>query len=240
LVERLGLVPGARFLDVGCGTGRLAEWVAGRIGANVVGVDPLADRIALARTRAPELRFEIGRAEDLGALTDASFDAACLSAVFHWVEDKARALAELARVLCPGGRLGVTTRAQELKSGGTLADVLASLLGRTPYRGRTARAVSGRGATLTELIALLQEAGFALDELHVVRRQHWHTSGEDVLDFYDSSTFGNFLTFAPDELRPQLRADLAAAFEARREPEGIRVEDHGVMVLATRQAPERR
>ncbi len=238
LVERLALAPGARFLDVGCGTGRLAEWVAGRIGPNVVGVDPLPDRVALARARAPGLRFEVGRAEDLAAFPGASFDGACLSAVLHWVEDKAGALAELARVLCPGGRLGITTRARELKRAGTLSEVLAGLLGRAPYRGALSRGVDTvRGATLTEIVSLLHEAGFALDELHVVRRRQWHARGEDVLDFYDSSTFGNFLAFAPDELRRQLRADLVAAFEARREPEGIRLEDHGVMVVATRRAP---
>ena len=80
--------------------------IAERVGptGKVVGVDPLAERIALARARAPGIRFEVGQAEDLGVFTDESFDVVCLSAVFHWVEDKPKALAEIRRVLCPGGR----------------------------------------------------------------------------------------------------------------------------------------
>ncbi len=107
LVQALQLAPGERLLDVGCGTGRLAEWIAGRTGLEVAGIDPLPERIALARERAPALRFEVGRAEDLGAFADASFDAVCMSAVLHWVAEKARALAEVRWVPRPGRRLGV-------------------------------------------------------------------------------------------------------------------------------------
>src|SRR6185436_17144255 len=77
LVERLGLEEGARVLDVGCGTGRLARWMAERLGprGSVVGIDPLEHRISVARSHAGAARFEVGQAEDLGAFADASFDA---------------------------------------------------------------------------------------------------------------------------------------------------------------------
>src|SRR5438105_795941 len=47
LVERLELEVGARVLDVGCGTGRLARWIGERLGpkGSIVGIDPLEDRI---------------------------------------------------------------------------------------------------------------------------------------------------------------------------------------------------
>src|SRR5262245_54554766 len=76
LVERLGLEQGTRVLDVGCGTGRLAQWIAERVGTGgvVAGVDPLEERIHIARSRAGAVRFEVGQAEDLHAFEDASFD----------------------------------------------------------------------------------------------------------------------------------------------------------------------
>jgi SAM-dependent methyltransferase len=48
LVERLELRSGNRVLDIGCGTGRLAEWIAEIVGpdGNVVGIDPLPERVA--------------------------------------------------------------------------------------------------------------------------------------------------------------------------------------------------
>jgi arsenite methyltransferase len=237
LVERLDLKPGEQVLDIGCGTGRLGEWIAGRIGPNVVGIDPLPERIALARARAPALRFEVGRAEQLGTFAGGSFDAVCLSAVLHWIEDKARALAEIARLLRPGGRLGLTTQAKELQRQGTLAEVGGPLLGRLPYRdyAKQAGAVL-RAATLTEIVTLLREASLELRELHVTERRQWHARGEDVVAFFESSTFGNFLSSVPDDLRPQLRKDLVSAFDARHSAEGILIKDYGVLVVADRAA----
>src|SRR5215472_4498318 len=94
LVERLGIEQGARVLDIGCGTGRLAQCIAERVGpkGSVAGVDPLEQRIAIARARGGAVRYEVGQAEDLGAFVDASFDVVCMSAVFHWVSDKPKAL----------------------------------------------------------------------------------------------------------------------------------------------------
>ncbi|HEY4159587.1 MAG TPA: methyltransferase domain-containing protein, partial [Polyangiaceae bacterium] len=59
LVERLGLQEGARVLDVGCGTGRLTHWLAERVGTNgaVIGIDPLEERIQLARSHGGAARF---------------------------------------------------------------------------------------------------------------------------------------------------------------------------------------
>src|SRR5258708_17201527 len=109
LVGRLDVKEGDRVLDVGCGTGRLARWIASITGAaGVVGIDPLVDRVQVARTNSQGIAFEVGSAEDLGAFADGSFDVVCMSAVFHWVADKPEALRGVRRVLKPGGRLGPT------------------------------------------------------------------------------------------------------------------------------------
>ncbi len=236
LVERLG--PASRILDVGCGTGRLVEWIVQHDGdVTAAGVDPLPDRIEIARSRCPAARFEVGQAEDLGAFADASFDAVCMSAVLHWVADKPKALAEARRVLRPGGRVGVTTIPHELGGAGTIAHVLLPLLQRAPYAGKvdlTAITFARHGTTVTDLVKLVMGAGLELVELHVMQRNRHHASGADLVDFLEASSFGNFLRIVSEDLRPALRADLAAAFDANKGPDGVASRDWGVLFVAAR------
>ncbi|MGA7124372.1 MAG: methyltransferase domain-containing protein [Polyangiaceae bacterium] len=237
LVERLELRSGNRVLDIGCGTGRLAEWIAEIVGpdGNVVGIDPLPERVAIARARARRASFEIGRAEDLCAFAAGSFDAVCMSAVFHWVSDKPKALAEVKRVLRSGGRLGVTTLPKELIGASTVTEVCAPVFSRHPYSERvdlSALALVSRGHTTTELISMVLASGLELVELSIRQRTRAIPNGEAVVDFVESSSFGNFLRIVPEELRAPLKADLANAFEARRGPEGIAVRNHGTTFVA--------
>jgi SAM-dependent methyltransferase len=98
--------PAGRVLDAACGTGRYSEWLAAH-GHEVVGVDASPDMLAKARAKLPQARFEVG---DLAALPlpDASVDAAlCALALVH-LPDLRPALAELARVVRPGGRVVVS------------------------------------------------------------------------------------------------------------------------------------
>jgi arsenite methyltransferase len=240
LVDRMGVKAGDRVLDVGCGTGRLARWLGDRVGptGKVVGIDPLVERVTLARSQStPGVTFEVGRAEDLSAYGDASFDAVCLSAVFHWVSDKPKALTEVKRVLVCGGKVGATTVPRETLGASSATAVCASVLALPRYAGKadlSALAVASRGNTATELVGLILEAGLELIELHVVQRIRVHPSGEDAVDFFESSSFGNFLRIVPDDLRPALRADLVAAFDARKGPEGIVMRDYGAVFVAAR------
>jgi ubiquinone/menaquinone biosynthesis C-methylase UbiE len=242
LVERLEVKAGDRVLDVGCGTGRLARWTAERVGptGHVTGIDPLPERVAIAREHAAGLAgvsFQLGQAEDLGAFAESSFDAVSMSAVLHWVADKAKALAEIRRVLRAHGRVGITTISRELLVAGTVTKVLTPVLANPPYADRvdlSGLAIASRGHTTSELVGLVLESGLDLAELHVVQRSRSHATGEDALDFLEASAFGNFLRIVPEELRPQLRADLVAAFEARRGPEGIVLRDWGTLLVATR------
>jgi arsenite methyltransferase len=238
LVERLSLKAGDRVLDVGCGTGRLARWIAEFVGpTGVVGIDPLVDRVDVARAAAPRLSFSVGQAEDLGAFEAESFDAVCMSAVFHWVRDKPKALAEARRVLRPGGRLGLTTLPKDLRPSSTTTIVCAELLSREPYIGRVSPAglaLAQIGTMLSDLLAMVLEARLEVLELHVARRTQTFAAGTDAVDFLQSSSFGNFLRLVPDDLRDSFRADVAAAFEARIEPSGITLSDHGLILVATR------
>src|SRR5215831_12166469 len=112
LIEKLAVAPGEHVLDVGCGTGLLAEYVAGLVDptGSVVGIDPLPLRVALARQKEKSnLSFRVGTADDLHDFDKASFDVVYLNAVLHWLPDKLGPLREIYRVLKKGGRLGIST-----------------------------------------------------------------------------------------------------------------------------------
>lgn len=96
---------GARVLDVGCGRGGPAAYVARHHAPReVVGLDACADAIALCRRhhREPNLSFVHGRADDL-PFPDGSFDVVVNLESSHCYPDRAAFLAEVVRVLRPGG-----------------------------------------------------------------------------------------------------------------------------------------
>lgn len=105
IVDLVGDVAGRRILDAGCGAGPVAEALRER-GAVVAGFDSSVGMLALARRRLGD-GVVLERAELGGPLpfADAGFDDVVASLVLHYLEDWTTALAELRRVLKPGGRL---------------------------------------------------------------------------------------------------------------------------------------
>lgn len=239
LVDRLEVKTGYRVLDVGCGTGRLACWIQECVGTNgaVVGIDPLEERIAIARRRNRQIEFLVGNAENLHVFPDASFDAVCLSAVFHWIKDKPKALAEIFRVLRPGGRLGCTTAPKELYWLGTMPIVCASVMSRAPYLESIKPSILDgiqQYLTTTEVVHLLTEHQFELIDLHIVQRMLMFSSGKEVIDFAESSSFGNLLGLVSEDLRPSLRAHLTEAFDKNRKENGITLRMFATLFTALR------
>jgi SAM-dependent methyltransferase len=110
VVEALALEPGARVLDVACGTGGVALRAA-RAGADVVGIDISLDQLAKARRAAAEaglaIRFDEGDCQEL-PYGDAEFDAVASAFGAIFAPDQERTARELARVCRSGGRLALT------------------------------------------------------------------------------------------------------------------------------------
>ncbi|MBF6171745.1 methyltransferase domain-containing protein [Nocardia blacklockiae] len=110
LTVRSGAAPGDRVLDIGSGPGKLAAELAAAVGPDgeVLGIDAARPMVEYARahTAAPNVRFELGAAQSL-PVADAEFDVVTCTFVMHHVavECRAEAVAEMYRVLRPGGRL---------------------------------------------------------------------------------------------------------------------------------------
>jgi demethylmenaquinone methyltransferase/2-methoxy-6-polyprenyl-1,4-benzoquinol methylase len=95
---------GERVLDVATGTGLVAADLARRYGAVVVGIDQSPEMLALARARHPAADYLAGDAEHL-PFADADFDHLTFTYLLRYVDDPGETLAELARVVKPGGTI---------------------------------------------------------------------------------------------------------------------------------------
>lgn len=113
LAARLRLRTGQRVLDVAAGPGATARMLAADYDVTVDGIDLAPDTVEKARAvtdevgLAAKVRFHVGDAERI-PLPDAKFDAVVCECAFCTFPDKAIAAAEFARVLRPGGRVGIT------------------------------------------------------------------------------------------------------------------------------------
>jgi SAM-dependent methyltransferase len=104
LVAEFGLDADSRVLDLAAGTGQLSRLFVPLV-ASVVAVEPSASMRDVLTRRLPTVEALDGRAERI-PLPDHSVDAAVIGNAFHWFDGEA-AVAELARVLRPGGGLAV-------------------------------------------------------------------------------------------------------------------------------------
>lgn len=161
LVDLAAPGPGDVVLDIGCGAGAAVRRAAER-GATAVGVDPSPAMVAQARRRSAGqrgVRFEVGDAAGLPLDDDSVTVALAIATYHHWPDGRA-GLAEVRRVLAPGGRLLLGEKRLRREGGHGLTDTgaaaVADLLRTLGYQdvtvqphrlGRfaTMHVISGRG-----------------------------------------------------------------------------------------------
>jgi ubiquinone/menaquinone biosynthesis C-methylase UbiE len=104
----LGLSADSRVLDFGCNTGRLVARLKDRVGCAVYGADQNREALAIARATHSDVQFDVCDGARL-PYTEGYFDAIVVSHVIGHLPEPPATLAELRRVLRPGGRLAVLT-----------------------------------------------------------------------------------------------------------------------------------
>jgi ubiquinone/menaquinone biosynthesis C-methylase UbiE len=129
IAAELGIPMGARVLDLAAGTGKLTRALLD-IGLDVVAVEPQAELRAVLASRAPDARVCEGTAEAI-PLAEESVAAVTVADAFHWF-DHAAALAEIRRVLRPGGGLAVLTTAPDWGGASWAHEVGALMAGLRP------------------------------------------------------------------------------------------------------------
>jgi len=106
--------PVRNVLDLGAGTGKLTSRLVER-GLKVVAVDPIAEMLDVLRESLPDTPALLGSAEQI-PLDDDTVDAVLVAQAWHWF-DPERAVAEVVRVLRPGGRLGLLWNVRDERLG---------------------------------------------------------------------------------------------------------------------------
>jgi SAM-dependent methyltransferase len=209
-LDWLSPAPGGAWADIGCGNGAFTELIVQRCApAEVQGLDPSEGQLAYARAR-PGARGAVFRQGDALALPydDDRFEAAAMALVIFFVPDPAKAVAEMRRVVRPGGL--VCTYAWDFsRSGFPFEPIQAELraMGYSPPRPPH-WAVAARDP----LAALWRWTGLRDVELRdiTVRRRH-----ADFEDFWDSTVGTTSLTNVVAKLPPERLAALRERLQAK-------------------------
>ncbi len=155
LRQRLGLEAGRTAIDLGAGTGKFTQHLV-KTGARVIAVEPVRQMREQLANLLPDVEVLEGTATAI-PLPDNSVDALTCAQAFHWFATRA-ALAEIHRVLKPGGKLGLIWNMRD-ETIDWISQLSAIL---TPYEGDTPRFSNGtwRGVFPFDGLTPLQEDHF--------------------------------------------------------------------------------
>ena len=197
LSSALGLGPGRRAVDLGAGTGKFTRRLL-ETGADVVAVEPVAAMRERLVEQAPGVPALDGTAQSM-PLPDASADAVVCAQAFHWFATR-EALAEIRRVLRPGGVLGLVwnERDESVDWVEALTHIVA------PHEGDTPRFRKGTWR------APFDGTLFAMPEETVLAHAHVGGAQEVVVDRFLSVSF---IAALPDDERAGVERQLRELIE---------------------------
>jgi ubiquinone/menaquinone biosynthesis C-methylase UbiE len=233
LVRAAALRPGERVLDVGCGTGVVARLAAEEVGpvGSVAGLDPHPGMLAVAAAVAPSalgIEWHRAGAESM-PLPDRAFDVVLCGMALQFVTDRARALAEMRRVLAELGRIALNVPGPAAAPFEILADAMSRHIG--SQAGAFVRTVFALHDS-AEIEALLAGAGFRHPAAHAEMAELQLPDPADFLRQYVWSTpLAAIVAEASEEARDALEREVVAAWQRFGDGEGMRFSQR--MVTAT-------
>jgi ubiquinone/menaquinone biosynthesis C-methylase UbiE len=185
--------PPRRVLDLGAGTGKLTATLVAA-GHDVVAVEPLPQMLAILRTAVPQADARTGRAEAI-PLPDADVDVVVAAQAFHWF-DHETAVPEVARVLRPGGQLGLAWNLRDEA---------------TPWVAELSRVIGSVDASLAEVTPSLQAARSRFEAFETAHFAHvQRLDREELLGLVRSRSY---VAVRPVREQDEICARVAELFE---------------------------
>lgn len=204
-LDWLALPKGRSWIDIGCGNGAFTEQIIRHNAPSAVeGIDPSEGQIAYAKTRAATgmATFRLGEAMAL-PFEASAFEVAVMALVIFFVPDPSRGVAEMARVVQPGGT--VAAYAWDMNGGGfPLEDILKELraIGLSPIWPPSSDA-----SRVEEMMRLWTDAGFEGVETRRIDVTRTYAS---VDDFWGAASGSMSLKTTLAKMEPARLADLKA------------------------------
>jgi ubiquinone/menaquinone biosynthesis C-methylase UbiE len=205
--------PGLRWIDIGCGSGAFTKLLIERCApAEVQGIDPSEAQLSFARARCVGQMVQFHRGDALALpFGEGNFDAAVMALVIFFVPDPTKAIAEMARVVRPGGT--VATYVWDMMGGGHPLELMHAEMHAMGFTApRPPRSdVTGAGS----LRRLWMHAGLAAVEVREITVQRTFT---DFDDFWTTSMMAatvsqTIAAMAPEDaelLKTRMRARMPA------------------------------
>jgi ubiquinone/menaquinone biosynthesis C-methylase UbiE len=233
LINAARVDAGARVLDLACGPGVVSA-AAARRGAQPVGLDFAAAMLEITRAAHPGIRFAQADAEAL-PFADASFDAAVSNFGVHHFPDPVRALAEVLRVLRPGGRIAFTSWAAPAEN--IAWRLLFDAIGAHGDLHAATTPPSGGGLrSPADLLRVLDAAGFADAEGRALSGRWCFAAAADLLEGFRRGTVRTaaLIESQPIAALPAIEAAIARSLEAFRRADGYAVPTVAILACGMR------
>lgn len=231
---------GDSVLDVACGTGIVARTATAHVGPDgrVVGLDMLPDMLEQAQSTPPTERvveWQQASADNM-PFEDGEFDVVLCQHGLQFFPDKPASLAEMRRVMSPGGRLGIMVlddigRTPAVRA---LADALSRHIGPAP--AGFVQMVGALG-NQSELHGLIEGAGFSDVSVEPVSYEFRFPSAQEFLRHYIQSTplaANPAVAQADEDTRAAVEREFTAALEPYADADGLRFPVENLLATATK------